>query len=155
MKKWETKLVNALKWSLGGSFIGLILFFVIGQLVLPDESGPKAMLADTGTINCQVFESDWERVLPNGTRYPVTVPGKYEAYSGEGVSLVTTLPDEVEDQTWLCFQGHWQDMEFYIDGSLRERYSTKDTRPFGRNSAIAYVFEGKFNRGKWFWSFCS
>lgn len=140
MKKWETKLVNALKWSLGGSFIGLILFFVIGQLVLPDESGPKAMLADTGTINCQVFESDWERVLPNGTRYPVTVPGKYEAYSGEGVSLVTTLPDEVEDQTWLCFQGHWQDMEFYIDGSLRERYSTKDTRPFGRNSAIAYVF---------------
>ncbi|MBQ8188638.1 MAG: response regulator [Lachnospiraceae bacterium] len=140
MDKLEKKLINGLKWALGGSFIALILFFIIGQSVLPDESGPKAMLADTGTINCQVFESEWERLLPNGTRYPVEVPGKYESYSGEGVSLLTTLPDEVEDQTWLCFQGHWQDMEFYIDGILRERYSTRDTRPFGRNSAIAFVF---------------
>lgn len=138
--KVENKILSVLKWIFAVCFGATLLFFIIGEIVLPDESGPRAMLADTGTVNCQVFESEWERLMPNGSRYPVEVPGKYDAYSGEGVSLVTVLPDELEDQTWLCFQGAWQDMEFYVDGVLRERYSTKDTRPFGKNSAIAFVF---------------
>ena len=140
MKKSANKLLHIMKCLFGVSFFVIVVTFVLGQIFLENEGGTKTLLAGAEGYNCRVFESDWMRLMPNGTSHEVEVPGVYEAYPGEAVTVVTTLPQTLEDQTWLCFEGYWQDMEFFVDGVLRERYSTESTRPFGKNSATTYVF---------------
>ena len=140
MEKRINKLLQAMKIVFGISFVVIVITFVLGQIFLENEGGVNTLFAGTKGYNCRVFESDWTRVLPNGERYEVEVPGIYEAIPGEAVTVTTMLPREIEDQTWLCFEGYWQDMEFLVDGQLRERYSTQNTRPFGKNSATTFVF---------------
>nr|MBQ8253315.1 response regulator [Lachnospiraceae bacterium] len=140
MKQSSNKLLRFMKCLFGISFFIIVLTFILGQIFLENEGGTKTLLAGAEGYNCRVFESEWTRLMPDGTNYEVEVPGVYEAYPGEAVTVVTMLPHTLEDQTWLCFEGYWQDMEFFVDGVLRERYSTESTRPFGKNSATTYVF---------------
>jgi len=58
----------------------------------------------------------------------------------EVVELVTTLPQNLYDRQMLCFRTIWQDVDIYVDGELRQSYTTKDSRPFGTNSAMRYLF---------------
>ena len=111
----------------------LLLYFVIGQIVAPDER-------DASSDNCRAFETQWYHVLEDGTKEPVEVPGKVSAKRGEKVTIITTLPDKIEGFDVICFRPVWQDLEIYIDGELRADYSTKETRLFGTNSAFRYVF---------------
>ncbi len=111
----------------------LFVMFIVGQIVYPDER-------DSINRECEEFVSDWYQVCENGERVPVEVPGKIPAEYGETVTIVTTLPDEIYNRQNICFKVVWQDVELYIDGELRESYSTKDSRPFGKNSAMKYIF---------------
>jgi len=111
----------------------VFLYFIVGEIVAPSEQGETK-------IESRVFEAKWEQVLENGERIPAEVPGKVDAEHGEVVTLVTTLPEEIEEEENICFRLIWQDAEFYVDGELRESYTTKDTRPFGTNSAFRYIF---------------
>ena len=52
----------------------------------------------------------------------------------------TVLPMDIESGRYLCFRSAKQDMKFYVDGQIRKEYSTKESRLFGRLSAVAYVF---------------
>lgn len=114
------------------AFMVLVLF-VIGEIVFPDER-------DAINMECKVFETDWYHVLEDGGRKKVEVPGRVPAEFGEVVTLETTLPQDIFNRECLCFRIVWQDVEVYIDGELRESYSTKDSRPFGTNSAFRYLF---------------
>lgn len=114
------------------AFIVLVLF-VIGEIIYPDER-------DTVNTECEVYETDWYRVFENGERTKVEVPGKVPAEFGEVVIIETTLPDDIFDREYLCFRVVWQDVEIYVDGELRKSYTTKDSRPFGTNSAFRYLF---------------
>lgn len=40
----------------------------------------------------------------------------------------------------MAIRASLQTVRFYVDGSLRAEYDTKDTRPFGKDSASRYVF---------------
>ncbi len=111
----------------------LILFFVIGELIFPDER-------DSVRTDCHIFESDWVQILENGERVSVEIPGKIPAIPGETVTLVTTLPDNLSGGVNICFRTIWQDAHIYVDGVLRQSYSTRGSRPFGTNSAFRYVF---------------
>lgn len=125
-----------IKWIrifFGAALLILLPFLIIGQFVYPDER--DALYEDY-----KEFQADWYRVLENGERVSVEVPGKVPAERGEVVTLVTTLPDNIYDRETLCFRTIWQDVEIYIDGELRESYNTRDSRPFGTNSAFRYVF---------------
>ncbi len=113
--------------------ISVFCYFVAGEIFLPVENA-------VGGRNCEVFESEWVRVYPNGTREIVEIPGKTKAERNEAILVETTLPEELEDGICLCFRSSQQDMEIYIDGILRQRYCTKDSRPFGKSSMSAYVF---------------
>lgn len=112
---------------------GILLFFLIGTFVLPDES-------DRVKSECQAFTAEWKQVLENGENISVEIPGRVEAESGEVVTLTTTLPHEIIAGENICFKAIWQDVEIYIDGILRQSYNTKESRPFGINSAQRYVF---------------
>lgn len=117
----------------GVATILVFLYFIVGEIVAPSEQGKTQ-------IDSRVFEAQWEQLLESGERIPVEVPGKLDAEYGEVVTLVTELPKQIRAEETICFRLIWQDAEIYVDGVLREHYTTKDTRPFGTNSAFRYVF---------------
>lgn len=133
MEKRTNTLVFGIKWILIALLTGVLLFFVLAEWLLPAEN-----VSDSE--GCRAFISSWERILPDGTRAAVTVPGEYEAKRKEPVVVETVLPELLKDGTSLCFRSSMQDMEIYVDGKLRQSYTTEDTRPFGRNSVSSYVF---------------
>ncbi len=108
-------------------------YFLLGELFLPSEQPDHYSV-------CTEYMGEWKRIMPDGTEEIVTMPGKCAAERNETVVVETTLPDDIEAGRYLCFRSAKQDMRFYIDGELREEYSTKDSRLFGRMSAAAYVF---------------
>lgn len=114
--------------------IGVVLFFILGERLLPSE-GVRVQ------SRCQALESEWTRFMPDGSSVSVEVPGTCEADRLESVSIETRLPENLGEDTWLCTQSVWQDMEIFVDQVLRQRYSAEKSRLFGRNSASAYIFQ--------------
>lgn len=104
----------------------------LGQFILPREN-------PTGSSECTVYEGKWERVLPDGTREFIELPGQCAAQNNEVVRLETILP-QIQGDIWLCMRASQQDMSVYVADELRTEYSTRQTRIFGKNSASAYVF---------------
>lgn len=135
MGKQKKDSMKILKIILFILMFGILLYFALAEAFLPPE---KAVSIE----NCRILDSQWERVFPDGSRELVEVPGKCEAYRREAVIIETTLPDDIDDGYSICLRSSQQDMEIYVDGMLRQRYTTKDSRPFGRNSMSAYVFAG-------------
>lgn len=108
-------------------------YFLFGEMLLPPD------LLDQESA-CTEYGGKWERIMPDGTREAVTMPGRCAAERDETVVVETKLPDNIEDGRYLCFRSAKQDMRFFVDGQLRKEYSTEETRLFGRMSAAAYVF---------------
>ncbi len=111
----------------------IIVLFIIGQIFMPDERDH-----DSGT--CFEFHDNWTYTDTDGESTLFTIPGKTDGKTGEPSTIRNTLPDDMSGLTSLCIQSLWQDVEIYIDDQLRQSYTTKDSRPFGENSAIRYVF---------------
>ncbi len=112
--------------------LGVVLFLVIGELVMPKEN-------PTGRGKSTLFEAQWERVLPDGSREQIELPVTCDAARGETVRIETTL-DQNQQDTWMCMRASQQDMYVYVAGELRMGYCTKDSRLFGKDSASAFVF---------------
>ena len=111
---------------------GVILFLVIGELVMPKEN-------PTGRGKSTLFEAQWERVLADGNREQIVLPGTCDAMRGETVRIETTLAEHQQD-TWMCMRASQQDMYVYVGEELRMEYCTKDSRLFGKDSVSAFVF---------------
>lgn len=111
----------------------IIVFAVFGIVNLPSEK-------HTDRGSSQILEVEWYQVLNNGEKKLINVPGKCSAEKGETVIIETTLPIYIEGGKYLCFRSSQQDMRVYVDGNLRQEYSTKDSRLFGKTSASGYVF---------------
>ncbi len=111
----------------------IIVHWIVCSFYLPDEQ-------EIISTDCKLFETKWERVLENGERVPMEVPGNTEAQWGEVVTLTTTLPNKLHNGETLCFRPIWQDVKIYIDGKQRLSYSTEESRPFGINSTMRYLF---------------
>ncbi len=124
---------NYVKTYFGIAVFIIFAYFVIAQLVYPSER-------DAFTDECEVFEAQWVRVLDNGERVPVEIPGKVDAEYGEMVTLETTVPENVKNGQYISFRTIWQDLYVYVGDELRIDYDTKDSRPFGTNSAMHYSF---------------
>lgn len=133
MKRRSGSAMRGMQWSFGLLSVGVFLFFLLGEILLPAEG-------EIGKRDCSLLEAEWERVMPDGSREAVEVPGECEAKRGEEVRIETTLPLQIEPGKWLCIRSSQQDMEIYIDGELRTSYSTQNSKPFGKTSASAYVF---------------
>lgn len=112
--------------------LAVLVFFVAGELFMPKED-------PTGSGKCALYAGEWERILADGTREPVKVPGQCKAARGEVVRIETTLSESQED-VWYCMRASQQDMQVYIGDELIKEYTTKNSRLFGNNSASAFVF---------------
>ena len=135
MGKQNTDGMKIIKRILFVLMIGVLLYFCLAETFLPPEN---AVSMD----HCEILKAEWEWILPDGRRESVEVPGKCDAYRSEAVIIETVLPDEIDDGYSICLRSSQQDIEVYVDGMLRQRYTTKDSRPFGRNSMSSYVFAG-------------
>lgn len=113
--------------------LAILIYIILANILLPDER-------EDFPTKCREFEAQWEQVLENGERVPAQVPGKVDAEWGEVVTLATKLPEEIQNGEYLCFRPTWQDVEIYIDGNLRQSYTTKESRFFGKNSTTRFLF---------------
>ena len=125
--------ISVVKVFFAIAVIGIFLFLILAQFVLPDER-------EKFQSECRVFEAEWKRVLEDGTRIPIDYPGKLPAERGEIVTIVTTVPQEVIEGEAICFCPVWQNIDIYVGDSLRVAYDTKDSRPFGVNSPQRNLF---------------
>lgn len=116
---------------LGGMLAIALLYMIIGECIGPRD---VPYMSD----DCRDLPVAWERVYPDGRREAVTLPGVWDAERKELVRAEAVLPDD-QETIWGCIRASQQDVRIYVDGQLREQYSTKDTRMFGRTSASVYV----------------
>ena len=113
--------------------IGVCLYLILGELFLPAENQTKS-------YGYKDFSEGWEWVKDDGTRTMATLPGQNALERNETMVIENVLPSNLEDNLYMCFRSSKQEMKIYIDDELRQEYSTKDTRVFGRVSAVAYVY---------------
>lgn len=76
---------------------------------------------DKETI-CVKYTGKWERITDEGTREPITMPGKCKADRDELVVVETVLTDKIDNDCYLCFCSAKRDMKFYVDGQLKKEY---------------------------------
>ena len=79
----------------------------------------------------------WEK--PDGTTEEITVPGSYDVPAGETMVITSTLSADF-DASSIAIRSSLQDVNIYINGTLREQYSTSKTRLIGKNSACRFIF---------------
>ena len=127
------KLVKITKGFFISATCLVLAFLLIGGMVFPDER-------DVVTTQCRLFEATWQQVLENGERIPAEVPGTIEVPEGEVVTLVTNVPEGIRNGENLCFRTIWQNVDIYVGEEHRNHYDTSNSRPFGTNSAMRYIF---------------
>lgn len=132
MKTKEKRIENIMETTFGVIFASVLILLVFGEIFTREENPSQAE-------TCQLFEADWERVFPDGTREEIQIPGTCETNRGETVRLETLLSDD-QCATWLCMRASQQDMRVYVGDTLIKEYNTEDSRLFGTNSASAFVF---------------
>ncbi|MBQ3164364.1 MAG: response regulator [Lachnospiraceae bacterium] len=114
-------------------FIALIVWFFIAQSFYPSEQDPRDYWVET-------FDNGWVHVQNDGKKSSIEVPGTFDVPHGETAVVENVLPTPISTSTWICIRTSKQDLSVYIDGTLRNSFSTKLTRPFGIASASTYLF---------------
>ena len=136
--KDKMQIMKALKLIFSAMLVAVLLFFVLGEVLLPKDNLSEQE-------ECELFQADWVRELPDGSTEPVEIPGKCKANRNELVRVTTVLPQNQKD-AWFCIRSSQQDMQIYIGDELRQEYSTAGQRLFGINSPSAYVFFRVYER---------
>ncbi|MCR4616722.1 MAG: response regulator [Lachnospiraceae bacterium] len=114
-------------------FFALMAFLIVGSIVLPRE-------ARGFDEKCTPLETDWYLLKEDGSTEPIYPPTRIDYPKGEIMTVTAVLPEIKDTNLMLMFRSSQQDMAVYIDGVLREEYTTKYTRPFGKASLSTNVF---------------
>ena len=131
MKKKAVHKKTILRKILWCMMVGTLILFWVGQIVMPREN------VEDGTTFHKI-EADWVQVLPDGKEVPVEIPGNCDVAFGEWGTILTQLPQDLED-TWVCVRSMQQEMKFYVGEEFRKEYSTLDIQKVGKTSTRSYV----------------
>lgn len=126
------KAMNALKWVFRGMVLVIVVLVIVGESVLPKEIWDDS--------HCEEFVASWKMLNSDGGITDITIPGDYEVARGEKLVAETVLPEDIEENYYLCFRSNRQDITLYVDNELRQKYSTSQSRAYGHSSPGAYVF---------------
>lgn len=110
----------------------LLAAFLLGQSIYPSER-------ETVTEESITYTGTFYRVLADGTKEEIPVPGKCDVPAGEPLVIRSVLPQDYHENT-IAIRSSLENVRIYIGGELRTVYDTENTRPFGKNSASRYVF---------------
>ncbi|MBQ9608025.1 MAG: response regulator [Lachnospiraceae bacterium] len=130
----NTPLMKFIKIMFGVFVTAVFSYFLYGEIILPADS------PSNGDYEYKEYDGDWTWIKDDGTSETFKFPYQCDAKRREVITIETTLPDVIDNNSYLCFRSTKQDMKIWIDGKLRKSYSTEDTRVFGTNSAVAYIF---------------
>lgn len=111
----------------------LIVGFIIAECILPSERSQS--VSDKSITYEGSFT--WEK--SDGERETIEVPGRYDVKPGDTMVITTVLPDNF-DANVMAIRASLQTVRFYVDGSLRAEYDTKDTRPLVRTPRADMFF---------------
>lgn len=110
----------------------LLAAFLLGQSIYPSER--ETVMEESIT-----YTGTFYRVLADGTKEEIPVPGKCDVPAGEPLVIRSVLPQDYHENT-IAIRSSLENVRIYIGGELRAVYDTENTRPFGKNSASGYVF---------------
>ena len=99
----------------------LIVGFIIAECILPSERSQSV------SDNNITYEGSFTWEKSDGEREIIEVPGRYDVKPGDTMVITTVLPDDFNANV-MAIRASLQTVRFYVDGSLREEYDTKDTR---------------------------
>lgn len=117
--------------------IFLFAFFIVGELILPDERDPLSQ-------GFGFYNDGWVYVHEDGTTEPIEIPNDFDSTRGEWVAISNTLPEDLVKVRCICMQSVWQDVRIYVGDELRVSYDTSNSRFFGSNSTLRYIFAEVF-----------
>ena len=113
--------------------IAVLVILLNGEITLPREARGLDK-------ECVALDADWYIVDEDGARTPVELPAKVSFPRGEWMKVECVLPTIPDSKQMLYLRSSQQDMKILIDGELRESYTTKRSRPFGKASLSTNVF---------------
>ncbi len=126
------KIQNAVGIMFATLFCIVICYGIWGEVFLQDER-----LSDEGF--CNTYTEGWSQLLPDGGMIDIVVPSNLDDYGQGSVTICNKIPNNIGEDEYIVFLGSKQDIDVYIDGQLREAFSTKATRVFGKNSPTYYL----------------
>ena len=86
-----------------------------------------------------LYKGNFEIVKKENVTEPIELPTKVMVPAGEKVSIVTTLPDDYNND-YIVIRSSQEDLTIYIGGMARVIYNTENTRPVGSQTTSRYVF---------------
>ena len=126
------KLFNLIKCTLLIVILIVLGYAIYGQFYLADERTEDMTF-------CKPLDTQWYRVWEDGRREEIKLPSSVKMENAKIDVVETVLYDEIERGACISISSSKQDIKVYIDGELRESYSTKDTRLFGKTSVGRYL----------------
>ena len=123
----------AIKFVLIGVFMISLLIMVIAFF---DRDNSDE--ANIGIFDATGFNEGW-KMNYNGEVYDVTLPYSVDAESGDEVIISNILPPNVSNGMNLMVRASMEDAVIYVDGRVREEYSTNSVRGMGYYIPSAYV----------------
>ncbi len=109
------------------------IFFLLAEKLLPSD------IPDNDYV-CTKYQGEWVQVKEDGTRVPISAPGRCEGERGDVIKVETKITFTPERNRCLCFRSSKQEMWIYVDGELRQSYTTEADRMFGKTGPVVYVF---------------
>lgn len=120
--------------------VGLILMLVITILMMfiaTVDSNTKGE-ASVGSFGTKDFNEGW-LLTQNDITNTVSLPAYVDSSLGDEIIINNTLPSNISNGMSLMVRTSMQDVVIYIDGRLREEYSSNSTFDMSQFLPSAYV----------------
>ena len=120
--------------------VGLVLMLAITllmMLIAAVDSNTKGE-ASTGSFGTKDLNEGWI-LTQNDTTEIISLPAYVDAAFGDEIIISNTLPANISNGMSLMFRASMQDVVVYIDGRLREEYSSNSSFDMSTYLPSAYI----------------
>ena len=128
----EGKIIAVLKKIFMAVVIVIFAYFIWGQLFLAHEQ-------EIGEGEYRTFFEGWVWLKEDGNREILTIPGKSGANRNELVVVENTIPEDVQDNMFLCIRSAKQETKIYIETNEDENTATPNLMGLSKSSAKGKV----------------
>ena len=139
--KFDRKYLDiGIKYFVFAFFLVTVMTITIA-FVQSDSSGEAAI----GDFETEEFNTGWTIRVDGGEEVVVTLPDKLDCHKGSIISMQNTLPEDVSDGMNVMMRSDMQDVLIYIDGELRNSYTSDELLLKRFHIASAYVVTELFS----------
>lgn len=133
MKKVSLFFDNMLRWF-SYTVLTMTVFIMLVAYFAYDTTGE----ARVGSFASISFNENWT-IEKDGNISSITLPAVFDAKDGDVIILKNTLPMHLANDSSMLTRTSIQDMYIYVDGRLRQQYSTDLNKNFSYYLPSAYI----------------